>query len=390
MSPSLVLTVAAIGALASTLSSAPLPHRRARQLGVVTGVLPTGALDAITDVGGVLVGQATVVAGDDLRTGVTVILPHPGNVFQEKVPAAVFVGNGFGKLTGVTQVEELGNLETPIALTGTLSTWKVADALAEWVLAQPGNGDLQSVNPVVGECNDGYLSDIRKRQVGREQLLAAIAAAAPGPVAEGSVGAGTGTRCLGWKGGIGTASRKLPSALGGWTVGVLVQSNFGGVLTVAGVPVGVELGRYSFKDEVEAPERGSCMVVIATDAPVDARQLRRIAARMPMGLARVGGFAANGSGDYAVAFTANPSCRVPNGARGARSVPALADDDLSPLFLATVEATEEAVVNSLFAATTTRGFAGHVAEALPVDRVLEILRRHNALTESPGDGAPER
>jgi D-aminopeptidase len=277
-------------------------------------------------------------------------------------------------------VQELGTLETPIALTGTLSTWKVADALAEFVLALPGNQDVQSVNPVVGECNDSYLSDIRKRPVGREQLLAAISAASSGPVAEGSVGAGTGTRCLGWKGGIGTASRRLPPALGGWTVGVLVQSNFGGVLAVAGVPVGVELGRYSFKDELAAPERGSCMVVIATDAPVDFRQLRRLAARMPMGLSRVGGFASNGSGDYAIAFTANPACRVPHEARGTRSVPVLADDDLSPLFLAVVESTEEAVLNSLFAATTTRGFGGHVVEALPVDRVLEILRAHGILS----------
>ncbi|MDD5564375.1 MAG: P1 family peptidase [Thermoanaerobaculaceae bacterium] len=380
MAPSLVLTVAAV-ALAAAVSSAPEPRPRARQLGVVTGVLPAGPLDAITDVEGVRVGQATVAVGDDLRTGVTVILPHPGNVFQEKVPAAVYVGNGFGKLTGTTQVATLGTLETPIALTGTLSAWRVADALAEWSLAQPGNAEVGSVNPVVGECNDGYLSDIRKRPVGRKELLAAIAAAAAGPVAEGSVGAGTGTRCLGWKGGIGTASRTLPPALGGWTVGVLVQTNFGGVLTIAGVPVGVELGRYSFERELAAPERGSCMVVIATDAPVDARQLGRIAARMPMGLARVGGFAANGSGDYAIAFTANPRCRVANDARGVRSAAVLADDDLSPIFLATVEATEEAVVDSLFTATTTRGFQGHTAEALPIERVLEILRRHHALAE---------
>jgi D-aminopeptidase len=385
---SLLALTAAVALAAAAPPSAPRP--RARQAGVVTGVLPPGPLDAITDVAGVLVGHATLVAGDDLRTGVTVILPHPGNVFREKVPAAVYVGNGFGKLTGTTQVAELGTLETPIALTGTLSTWRVADALAEWVLAQPGNADVLSVNPVVGECNDGYLSDVRRRPVGREQLLAAIAAASSGPVAEGCVGAGTGTRCLGWKGGIGTASRKLPPALGGWTVGVLVQTNFGGVLTVAGVPVGVELGRYSFKDELEPPERGSCMVVIATDAPVDARQLRRIAARTPMGLARVGGFAANGSGDYAIAFTANPSCRVADGARGERTAPVLADDDLSPLFLATVEATEEAVLDSLFAATTTRGFQGHTAEALPIDQVLEILRRHRALAGAAGEPGPAR
>ena len=384
MKRTLVFALLGILAPIATFSFAEKARPRAREAGVVTGILPAGPLNAITDVAGVKVGHATLIAGQDIRTGVTVVLPHSGNLFQEKVPAAIFVANGFGKLAGVTQVQELGTLETPIALTGTLSTWKVADALAEWVLGLPGNGEVLSVNPLVGECNDGDLSDIRKRPVGRDQLLAALNAAAGGAVAEGCVGAGTGTRCLGWKGGIGTASRKLPPSLGGWTVGVLVQTNFGGVLTVAGVPVGVELGRYAFKDELAAPERGSCMVVIATDAPLDARQLKRLAARMPMGLARVGGFASNGSGDYAIAFTANPLCRVPNEARGTRSVTALADDDLSPLFLATVESTEEAVLNSLFAATTTRGFAGHVAEALPVDRVLEILRSHNALaTQQP-------
>jgi len=366
-------------ALTASPASAEQARARPRDAGVVVGVLSPGPLNALTDVAGVKVGHATLVTGEDIRTGVTVILPHPGNVFQEKVPAAVFVANGFGKLVGVTQVQELGALETQIALTGTLSTWKVADALAEWVLGLAGNGEVLSVNPVVGECSDGYLSDARRRPVGREQVLAALNAAAGGPVVEGCVGAGTGTRCLGWKGGIGTASRRLPPSLGGWTVGVLVQANFNGALTVAGVPVGAELGRYAFKDELGAPERGSCMVVIATDAPVDARQLRRLAARMPMGLARTGAFASNGSGDYAVAFTANPACRIPHGGRGTRTIPVLADDDLSPLFLAVVEATEEAVLNSLFAATTTRGFAGHVVEALPIDRVLGILREHRAL-----------
>jgi D-aminopeptidase len=379
MKRTLVFALLGILAPIATVSFAEKPRPRAREAGVVTGILPAGPLNAITDVAGVMVGHATLIVGEHIRTGVTVVLPHSGNVFRDKVPAAIFVTNGFGKLTGVTQVEELGTLETPIALTGTLSTWKVADALAEWVLRLPGNGEVLSVNPVVGECNDGDLSDIRKRPVGRQQLLAALNAAASGAVAEGCVGAGTGTRCLGWKGGIGTASRKLPPSLGGWTVGVLVQTNFGGLLTVAGVPVGVELGRYAFKDELAAPERGSCMVVIATDAPLDARQLRRMAARMPMGLARVGSFASNGSGDYAVAFTANPACRVPNDAAGTRSVTVLADDGLSPLFLAAVESTEEAVLNSLFAATTTRGFAGHVVEALPIDGVLEILRQHRAL-----------
>jgi len=378
-------TVACLALLAQLASGgeAVPPRPRARDAGVVLGILPPGPLNAITDVAGVQVGHATLVVGDDIRTGVTVILPHTGNVFQEKVPAAIHVANGFGKLTGVTQVQELGTLETPIALTGTLSTWKVADALAEWVLGLPGNGEVLSVNPVVGECSDGYLSDARRRPVGREQLLAALKATAGGPVQEGCVGAGTGTRCLGWKGGIGTASRKLPPSLGGWTVGVLVQTNFAGVLTLAGVPVGVELGRFPFREELGATESGSCMVVIATDAPLDARQLRRLAARMPMGLARTGAFGSNGSGDYAIAFSTSPTCRVAHGARGAHSTTVLADDDLSPLFLAAVEGTEEAVVNSLFAATTTRGFGGHLAEALPVDRVLEILRSHGALRVPP-------
>jgi D-aminopeptidase len=354
----------------------PEPRRRARELGVVTGIFPPGPADAITDVSGVLVGQTTVVDGDDVRTGVTVVLPHAGDPFREKVPAAIHVANGFGKLVGSTQVEELGTLETPIALTGTLNTFRVADAIVDWVLSRPGNEQVGSVNPVVGECNDGYLSDVRRRPVTKEHVFAALASASSGPVAEGSVGAGTGTRCLCWKGGIGTASRRLPAGLGGWTLGVLVQTNFGGVLTIAGAPVGVELGRYAFKDELADHEKGSCMLVVATDAPVDARQLRRLAARTAMGLARVGSFASNGSGDYAIAFTANPACRVPADARGVRQTAVLADDALSPLLLATVEATEEAVLDSLFAATTVVGVGGHTAEALPLDRVVEILTRH--------------
>jgi D-aminopeptidase len=379
----LLLLVAPLPALLVSAAFGAPPRPRARAAGVVIGILPPGPLDAITDVTGVEVGQVTLVEGEDVRTGVTVVLPHPGNVFQEKVPAAVFVTNGFGKLTGVTQVEELGTLETPIALTGTLNVWRVADALVDWVLAQPGNADVVSVNPVVGECNDSRLCDERKRPVGHDQVFAALAAARGGTVAEGCVGAGTGTVCMGWKGGIGTASRRLPANLGGWTVGVLVQTNFGGALTVAGVPVGVELGKYSFQRALSEPEKGSCMVVVATDAPLDARQLRRLAARTPHGLARAGSFASNGSGDYAIAFTANPACRVPYQGRGTREVPVLADDDLSPLFLAVVEATEEAVIDSLFAATTTQGRGGTVVEALPLERTLDILRRHEALSPPP-------
>lgn len=383
----LLALVATLWGVVAGSGGEPGTRPRARGAGVVVGVLPPGPLNAITDVAGVKVGHATLVVGDDVRTGVTVVLPHGGNTFQEKVPAAVFVTNGFGKLAGVTQVEELGTLETPIALTGTLNVWRVADALVDWVLAQPGNAEVESVNPVVGECNDGTLSDIRLRPVGREHVLAALTAAASGPVAEGCVGAGTGTMSLGFKGGIGTASRALPASLGGWTVGVLVQSNFGGLLTVAGVPVGVELGRFAFSRQLATPEKGSCMIVVATDAPLDARQLRRLASRTPLGLARVGSFVSNGSGDYTIAFSSHSECRVRHGRNGVHTPPVLADDDLSPVFLAAVEATEEAVLNSLFAATTTRGHGGEAAEALPVDRVLEILRRRGALaatvTERP-------
>jgi len=374
-------------ALAVAASGGPL-RSRPRQLGVPLGILPTGKLDAITDVAGVRVGHTSVQIGNSIRTGVTVVIPHPGNTYQEKVPAAVFVTNGFGKLTGISQVRELGTLETPIALTSTLSVWRVADALTAWVLAQPGNSDVESVNPVVGECNDGYLSDIRLRPVGPEHTLDALQRAAGGEVAEGSVGAGVGTRCLGWKGGIGTSSRKLPDSLGSWTVGVLVQTNFGGILTIAGVPIGVELGRYAFEEELNKSEAGSCMVVVATDAPLDARQLERLAARTALGLARVGSFVSNGSGDYAISFSSNEECRVHHGERGTRKVPVLADEALSPLFLAVVEATAEAVLNSLFTATTVTGADDHTVEALPVDTVIGILRRHDLLQPQTG-GPPQ-
>lgn len=361
------------------MTDSTVSRQRARELGVRLGVLPPGPLDAITDVAGVRVGHTTLVEGEDVRTGVTVILPHPGNPFRDKVPAAVHVANGFGKLAGSTQVQELGTLETPIALTGTLNTWHVADALVHWTLVHPGNGDVQSVNPVVGECNDGTLSDTRLRPVRREHVMAALASAAGGPVAMGAVGAGAGTVCMGWKGGIGSASRRLPASLGGWTVGVLVQSNFGGgVLTIAGAPVGVELGRFPFCEELTPADEGSCMIVVATDAPLDARQLRRLAARTPLGLGRTGSYVSSGSGDYAIAFSTHEACRVRHGASGVRTAPVLAEDDLSPLFLAVVEATEEAVLDSLFCATTTRG-RGRVVEALPVERVLAILQRHGAL-----------
>lgn len=329
---------------------------RARDAGVIAGVLPPGPLNAITDVAGVRVGQTTLIRGENVRTGVTVILPHAGNLFREKVPAAVFAGNAFGKLMGSTQIEELGELESPIALTSTLNVPRVADALIDHMLALPGNEEVRSINVVVGETNDGRLNDIRGRHVGRDEVFAALKNAAPGPVEEGSVGAGTGTVAFGWKGGIGTSSRKLPAKLGGWTVGVLVQTNYGGILTINGVPVGRNLGQYYLKNELENAD-GSIMIVIATDAPVDARNLKRMGARAMMGLARTGAAATNGSGDYAIAFSTarNPAALVRN-------------DEVSPVFLAVIEATEEAIYNSLFKATDVRD-----VKALPLDRVIPML-----------------
>jgi D-aminopeptidase len=349
------------------------PRPRARDVGLVVGVLPPGPLNAVTDVPGLLVGHATLVRGADVRTGVTAVLPHGGNVFRDKVPGAVVVGNGFGKLMGSTQVNELGEIETPILLTSTLNVPRVADALLDYVLAQPGNEAVRSVNPLVAETNDGQLNDVRGRHVGRAEVFAALQGARGGPVEEGCVGAGTGTVAFGFKGGIGTASRRLPKDLGESTLGVLVQTNFGGVLTIGGAPVGRELGRWFLKEQLGRPgdgtDRGdgSVIVVVATDAPLDARQLRRLAARALLGLARTGAAASHGSGDYAIAFAAGP-----------RRGPAPPDDALSPLFLAAIEATEEAVYNSLFRATTTTG-RGRTVEALPLDRTLELLRRYGAI-----------
>ena len=328
---------------------------RIREAGITVGILPPGPLNAITDVAGVRVGQTTLIRGENVRTGVTVVLPHGGNLFREKVPAAVFTGNGFGKLMGSTQVEELGELESPIALTSTLNVPRVADALLDYLLALPGNEDVRSINVVVGETNDGHLNDIRGRHAGRDEVFAALKNAKGGAVEEGSVGAGTGTVAFGWKGGIGTASRKLPAKLGGWTVGVLVQTNYGGILTINGAPIGQRLGQYYLENELENAD-GSIMIVIATDAPVDARNLRRMAARAMWGVARTGAAGTNGSGDYAIAFSTRREGSVKN-------------DDTSPLFLATIEATEEAIYNSLFKATTV----GDV-EALPVEKVVEMLK----------------
>lgn len=351
---------------------------RPRELGIKIGVLPTGTFNAITDVAGVRVGHATLVQGGNVRTGVTSILPDSGNLFQHKIPAAIYVGNGFGKLMGLTQVEELGNLETPIILTNTLSVPTAAEAIIDYTLLQAGNEQVRSVNALIGETNDGGLNDIRGRQVRKEHVLEALANASQGKVAEGNVGAGTGTRCFGWKGGIGTASRKLPKNLGGYTVGVLVQTNFGGVLQIDGVPIGIELGKYDFKKQIESAD-GSCMIVVATDAPLDARNLKRLAKRAFLGLGKTGGIASNGSGDYVIAFSTARNLRVPHQiTQPLLPSEVLHNEAVSPLFLAVIEATEEAIMNSLFAAKTTTA-NGITVEELPVDKVLEIMRKYNRI-----------
>ena len=359
--------------LLGTVVLATEDRPRAREFGLVVGVLPTGPLNAITDVAGVKVGQVTLIEGKDVRTGVTAILPHGGNIFQDKVPAGISVANGFGKLTGVTQVEELGTLETPIVLTNTLSVPTAADALIDYTLGLAGNERVESVNPVVGETNDSWLSDIRGRHVTKTHVLEAVRKASAGPVAEGVVGAGTGTMCFNFKGGIGTSSRRLPENRGGWTVGVLVQTNFGGVLTIRGVP---------FEKYVKASQAGngpspdgSCMIVVATDAPLDARNLKRLAKRALLGIARTGGYYSNMSGDYAIAFSTAESVRVPHRSPSPiRATTLLRDEGVSPLFQAAAEAAEEAIFNSLFKAVRTEGKEGHTAEALPLDRVKELLK----------------
>ena len=369
--------------LTSAMTMAAPAHAqraRARDLGVKPGVFSPGANNAITDVAGVRVGQVSVVEGDSVRTGVTAILPHEGNLFLDRVPAALHVGNGFGKLLGATQLGELGELETPILLTCTLCVWKAADAMVEWQLEQPGMAQVRSINPVVGETNDGGLNAIRSRPITAAHVRQALTSASAGVVAEGSVGAGVGTSAFGWKGGIGTSSRVLPAALGGWTVGVLVQSNFGGILQVLGAPVGKELGRYAFKQAVETPaERGdgSIMMVVATDAPLSDRNLRRLAARAIMGLARTGSSASNGSGDYVIAFSTNTKVRrAVNATR--LTTEELANEEMSGLFEGAVEATEEAIYNSIFQATTVTG-SGHTVEAIPLDKVRDVLKKYRVV-----------
>lgn len=350
---------------------------RARDLGVKPGVFPTGALNSITDVHGVKVGHATVSEGDSVRTGITAILPHDGNLYQDRVPAALFVGNGFGKILGVTQLRELGELETPILLTCTLCVWKAADAMVEWLLAKPGMQNVRSINPVVAETNDGTLNAIRSRPIRPEHVRAALESASSSAVVEGAVGAGAGTIAFGWKGGIGSSSRVLPQSLGGWTVGVLVQSNFGGILQVMGAPVGKELGQYSFRRDVQTGRErgdGSIVMVVATDAPLSDRNLERLAARAIMGLSRTGSSASNGSGDYVIAFSTSTKVRRAFNAR-ALTTEELANEEMTGLFQAVVEATEESIYNSLFMATDVTA-NGRTVRALPLDSLRTILAKY--------------
>jgi D-aminopeptidase len=376
-------------------------RERVRDLGIIPGILPTGTLNAITDVDGVMVGHRTLIEGEGIRTGVTAILPHGGNMYRERVPGAVYVGNGFGKALGFTQVQELGELETPVVLTNTLSIFQAAHGLADYILNLPGNETVRSVNPVVGETNDGWLNDIRARVISTKHVAEALESASGGTVAEGNVGAGTGTRALGFKGGIGTSSRVIPEEHGGYTVGVLVQSNFGGILTVDGVPVGEDLGNHYLASHRIIPEShritpsdpmtsrsdgynfdvdGSVMIIVATDAPLTSRNLERLAKRAFMGIARVGGFASNGSGDYVIAFSTHPDVRISLDDNGpVLSNAELKNSEMSPLFLAAVEATEEAILNSLFMAETMEGAEGRVQEALPLDEVMEIMRKYGRI-----------
>lgn len=406
-----ILLIVLLMSLISSLLYAQ-ERQRTRELGIKTGILTPGEWNAITDVAGVKVGHQTVIEGDDIRTGVTAILPHDGNIFRERVPAAVFVGNGFGKALGFTQVRELGEIETPLALTNTLSIHTVANGITDYVLNQSGNEHVRSVNPVVGETNDGWLNDIRERIITIKDVYAAIENAKSGPVQEGNVGAGTGTSALGFKGGIGTSSRVLPQDKGGYTVGVLVQSNFGGILTINGAPVGEELNDHYMVNDVpykvagrklsDRSQRrqgsggqagrsdgsdfgyhydvdGSIMIIVATDAPITSRNLERLAKRAFLGVARVGGFASNGSGDYVISFSTNKDVRIHQDEESSYKITKLKNDSMTPLFLAAVEATEEAILNSLFMAESITGWNGHTQEALPVDEVIEILKKYNAV-----------
>jgi len=354
---------------------------RARDYGIEIGYLETGEHNAITDVEGVTVGHFTLVRGADIRTGVTAVLPHSGNIMQEKVPAAMYIANGFGKMTGYSQVEELGNIETPIILTNTLSVPAAADALIDYILSLDENKkNIRSINPIVGETNDGYLNDIQGRHVRRGHVIEAIQNAAPGPVGEGPVGAGTGTVCFGYKGGIGTSSRLLASENGGYTVGVLVQTNFGGSLMITGIPAGRELEQ---SGNINSGD-GSCMIIVATNAPITARNLKRLAKRAVFGLARTGGNCSNGSGEYVIAFSTARELRIPHytGDSFVLENRELRNDRMTPLFEAAIEATEEAVFNSLFASGEMTGYSGHKVEGLPVEKVMRILKFHRTVSDN--------
>ena len=357
-------------------------NKRLRDYGIEIGVLKTGKLNAITDVEGVTVGHETIIEGDNVRTGVTAIIPHQGNVFQNKIPAAIYIGNGFGKLAGYSQVKELGNIETPIILTNTLSVAAATEGLISYTLNQEENKNVRSVNSVVGETNDSWLNDIQGRHVKEQHVLNAIANAKGGNLEEGNIGAGTGTICFGYKGGIGTSSRKLPESLGGYTVGVLVQTNFGGVLEINGVPIAKELNKYPYLDKILNDADGSCMIVIMTDAPLNTRNLERLAKRAMLGLAKTGGIASNGSGDYVIAVSTAKENLIPYQSDSMfNEKKEVRNDDMSPLFLATIESTEEAILNSLFAAKTLTGRDGHTIESLPIEKVLELMRKYNKIKQ---------
>jgi D-aminopeptidase len=347
---------------------------RVREFGIKPGILQPGVLNSITDVKGVKVGHVTLIKGKNVRTGVTAIIPHGDNIYLEKVPAAIYVANGYGKLTGYTQVKELGNIETPIILTSTLSVPQAADAVISYILSLPGCEKVSSVNPVVGETNDGWLNDIRGRHIQEEHVLEAIEKASTGPFKEGSVGAGTGTICFSFKGGIGTSSRKLPASRGGYTIGVLAQTNHGGVLRINGYPAGVYLKKHHMRREAE----GSCVMVVATDAPLDSRNLKRLAKRALLGIPRTGGYYSNGSGDYAISFSTENNLRIDHRSDSpVRKAEVLRNDRMSALFLAAAEAGEEAILNSLFKAESMKGKNGHSVEALPLDKIKKLIKEKN-------------
>ena len=378
------MLIPAIALLLCCSLTANAERPRARDIGLQVGIFDPGPMNAITDLEGVRVGHSTRIQGKDIRTGVTAIIPAPGNLYTHPVSAALYVGNGYGKLLGESQLREFGEIETPILLTCTLCVWSAADALKEWTYLQPGMGE-HTVNPLVGETNDAWVNNMWANPVGREQVFEALDAASDGPVVEGSVGAGTGTQAFGWKGGIGTSSRHLPKNLGGYTVGVLVQTNFGGVLSMNGAPVGRELGQYSFRDalassegEPDSSDDGSIMIVVGTDAPLTPRNLERVALRSMMGLARTGSHASNGSGDYVIAFSTHPQARKPRSSEQPLVVGNLANEQMTPLFAATVEATEEAIYNALLKATTVKSARGEL-QAIPLDDVRAILEKYRAL-----------